>query len=86
MSGGNQSYKMLNFSSIEKKIDTSVDIHIKGFSLARVIHLDIKSEELNKILKPKEEFFFISRIRGKTINNSKQRLQSFNYPMVAKSL
>ena len=35
-----------------------VYIHIKGFSLAKVTHLDVESEELNKILKPKEVFQF----------------------------
>ena len=41
-----------------KEIEADVYIHIKGFSLARVTHLDIESEELNKILKPKEGGFF----------------------------
>jgi hypothetical protein len=42
----------------EKEIKADVYIHVKGFSLARVTHLDIESEELNKILKPKEGGFF----------------------------
>jgi hypothetical protein len=41
-----------------KEIKADVYIHVKGFSLARVTHLDIESEELNKILKPKEGGFF----------------------------
>jgi len=41
-----------------KEIEADVYIHIKGFSLARVTHLDIENEELNKILKPKEGGFF----------------------------
>jgi hypothetical protein len=41
-----------------KEIIAHVYIHVKGFSLARVTHLDIESEELNKILKPKEGGFF----------------------------
>jgi uncharacterized metal-binding protein len=36
-----------------KEIKADVYIHVKGFSLARVTHLDIESDELNKILKPK---------------------------------
>jgi uncharacterized metal-binding protein len=39
-----------------KEIKADVYIHIKRFSLARVTHLNIESEELNKILKPKEVF------------------------------
>jgi hypothetical protein len=41
-----------------KEIIAHVYIHVKGFSLARVTHLDVESEELNKILKPKEGGFF----------------------------
>jgi len=41
-----------------KEIRAEVYIHVKGFSLARVTHLDIESEELNEILKPKEGGFF----------------------------
>jgi hypothetical protein len=41
-----------------KEIKADVYIHVKGFSLARVTHLDIESDELNKILKPKEGGFF----------------------------
>jgi len=41
-----------------KEIKADVYIHIKGFSLAKVTHLDVESEELNKILKPKEGGFF----------------------------
>ena len=41
-----------------KEIKADVYIHVKGFSLAKVTHLDVESEELNKILKPKEGGFF----------------------------
>jgi len=41
-----------------KEIQADVYIHIKGFSLARVTHLDIESDELNKILAPKQGGFF----------------------------
>ena len=42
----------------DKKIESEVYIHVKGLSLAKVTHLDIESEELNDILKPKEGGFF----------------------------
>jgi len=42
----------------KKEIEASVYIHVKGFSLARVTHLDVEGEELNKVLKPKEGGFF----------------------------
>ena len=41
-----------------REIRAEVYIHVKGFSLARVTHLDIESEDLNEILKPKEGGFF----------------------------
>jgi len=41
-----------------REIRAEVYIHVKGFSLARVTHLDIEGEDLNEILKPKEGGFF----------------------------
>jgi hypothetical protein len=41
-----------------KEIKADVYIHVKGFSLARVTHLDVESEELNNVLRPKEGGFF----------------------------
>jgi len=41
-----------------KEIEADVYIHVKGFSLARVTHLDIESNELNKILASKQGGFF----------------------------
>ncbi len=34
-----------------KKIDANVFIHIKGYALARVTHVDIEANELEKIVK-----------------------------------
>jgi len=42
----------------DKELKAEVYIHVKGFSLAKVTHLDIESEELNNILKPKDGGFF----------------------------
>ena len=42
----------------DREIKAGVYIHVKGFSLARVTHLDIENEELNNILRPKEGGFF----------------------------
>ncbi|MFN3966780.1 MAG: hypothetical protein ACK4JE_03675 [Endomicrobiia bacterium] len=42
-----------------KKIPASVYIHKKGFSLARVTHLDIESEKLNSVLSGNGEFLTI---------------------------
>jgi len=42
----------------DRGIKADVYIHVKGFSLARVTHLDIENEELNSILRPKDGGFF----------------------------
>lgn len=41
-----------------KEIVAKVYIHLKGYSLARVTHLDIESNVLNKLIKPKGGFFY----------------------------
>ena len=41
-----------------KKIDANVYVHLKGFALAKVTHLDIESEELN-IMKGKGDFLTV---------------------------
>jgi hypothetical protein len=41
-----------------KEVQAEVYIHVKGFSLARVTHLDIESNELNKVLASKQGGFF----------------------------
>jgi hypothetical protein len=43
----------------DKKIHADVYIHQKGFSFARVTHLDIESEKLNSILSGNGEFLTI---------------------------
>ncbi len=61
MSGPGEGKLLLENAKVfidNKEIKADVYIHVKGFSLARVTHLDIESEELNKILRPKEGGFF----------------------------
>jgi hypothetical protein len=41
-----------------EEVQAEVYIHVKGFSLARVTHLDIESNELNKVLASKQGGFF----------------------------
>ena len=41
-----------------KEVQAEVYIHVKGFSLAKVTHLDIESNELNKVLASKKGGFF----------------------------
>jgi hypothetical protein len=59
-----------------KEIFAEVYIHLKG-SFAKVTHLDIENEELNKILKPKEGgFFYVYGIgNGIEINFGKNRVK-----------
>lgn len=40
-----------------KTLDANVYIHVKGYSQARVTHLDVESPILNSILKPKSSTF-----------------------------
>ena len=60
-----------------KEIFAEVYIHLKGYSFAKVTHLDIENEELNKILKPKEGgFFYVYGIgNGIEINFGKNRVK-----------
>jgi len=41
-----------------KEIPAEVYIHVKGYSLARVTHLDIEHEVLNEIIKPEKGYFY----------------------------
>jgi len=41
-----------------KTLDANVYIHVKGYSLARVTHLDIECPVLNDIIKPRSSGFF----------------------------
>lgn len=45
----------------KKRIKVDAYIHEKGKSRARVTHIDVKSEELSKIIKPGETTF----VKGK---------------------
>lgn len=60
MSGPAEGKLLLENSKVfvnNKEISADVYIHLKGYSLARVTHLDIESEEIN-VLKPKEGGFY----------------------------
>jgi len=41
-----------------KEISAKVYIHVKGYSLARVTHLDIEHEALNEVIKPERGGFY----------------------------
>lgn len=43
------------------KISATVFIHVKGFSLARVTHLDIEHDMLDNIIPPKRGYFLTIR-------------------------
>jgi hypothetical protein len=59
-----------------KKIDADVYVHLKGFALAKVTHLDIESEELN-IMKGKGDFLTVVGIdNGLEIPSLKIRIIS----------
>jgi hypothetical protein len=80
MSGPGEGKLLLKNAKVfinSKRIEADVYIHIKGFSLARVTHLDVESDELNKILSPKQgRFFWIYGIdNGIEINFEKNKVK-----------
>ena len=46
-----------------RKIEANVYVHLKGYALARVTHLDIESPELN-LMKEKGRFLLVRGIEG----------------------
>lgn len=50
-------------------------IHIKGKSRARITHLDIESEELNKIIKDKEATYCAGKLGGVFIGLKKEMIK-----------
>jgi len=55
-----------------KEIEGEVYIHVKGFALARVTHLDIEAKELEKFINGKGEFLSIRGLKdGIEIKTSK---------------
>ena len=47
----------LSYMSRRKYFDCKVYLHVKGYSLARVTHVDVESPILNEILKPRESLY-----------------------------
>ena len=47
----------LSHGNISKEIPCDVYLHVKGYSLARVTHIDLESDVLNEIIKPKEAYY-----------------------------
>lgn len=68
MTGPGEGKLLLKNSKIylsNQKIQAEVYIHVKGYSLARVTHLDIEHKIFNKIIKPKKgHFYSIHGIKG----------------------
>jgi len=53
----------------------NVYLHEKGKSLARVTHIDIELDELNKIIKPKEATFVQAKKGGVFIGLKKEMIK-----------
>lgn len=61
MTGPGEGKLLLNGAKVyldSEEIPAEVYIHVKGYSLARVTHLDIEHEKLNSIIKPEKGGFF----------------------------
>ena len=52
-----------------------VYIHLKGKSLARITHVDIELDELNKIIKDKEATYFAGKPGGGFIGLKKEMIE-----------
>jgi len=52
-----------------------VYIHLKGKSLARITHVDIELDELNKIIKDKEATYFAGKQGGGFIGLKKEMIK-----------
>lgn len=52
-----------------------VYIHLKGKSLARITHVDIELDALNKIIKPKEATYFAGKQGGGFIGLKKEMIK-----------
>ena len=52
-----------------------VYIHVKGKSFARITHIDIELDELNKIIKPKEATYFAGKPGGGFIGLKKDMIK-----------
>jgi len=57
----------LTSRSIKIKLDAKVYIHLKGYALAKVTHLDIEHEALNRLIPSKRGFFLSIHGTGKGI-------------------
>ena len=55
--------------------DVKVYIHEKGESGARITHIDIESDELNKIIKPKEATYAAGKPGGCFIGLKKEMIK-----------
>lgn len=55
--------------------DVKVYIHEKGKSLARITHIDIESDTIAKIIKPKETTYCAGKIGGCFIGLKKEMLR-----------
>ncbi|HDJ89963.1 MAG TPA: hypothetical protein ENG40_04645, partial [Thermoprotei archaeon] len=47
------------------KVDGNVYLHIKGYSLARVTHLDIEGSIFNQIIPPKKHLYGILSVKDR---------------------
>ena len=52
-----------------------VYLHLKGKSLARITHIDIELDELNKIIRPKEATYFAGKPGGGFIGLKKEMIK-----------
>lgn len=49
------------------RVECSVYLHVKGYSLARVTHLDIESDVLNEVIPPRASKYASAYTRGKCL-------------------
>ncbi|PCN51100.1 hypothetical protein B6U99_00920 [Candidatus Geothermarchaeota archaeon ex4572_27] len=50
------------------RIDCDIYLHVKGYSLARVTHVDLEHPELNDIVPPGSSHYVPFRLRGERID------------------
>ncbi len=55
--------------------DVKVYIHEKGKSMARITHIDIESDVLSRIIKPKEATYFAGKPGGGFIGLKKEMIK-----------
>ena len=69
-----------------KKVESEVYIHMKGYALARVTHLDIESLELDGLIPPRKGLFLsIIGVKGglKIVLDKPVKIESWENPVLS---